>query len=84
LRLVAFISGDRIHVSKAASTATNESVVQFLGYLSKGQQECPDIEIATTKLGVDAMEFKVVLKTSDGKRNIQGIHLNRKILSKIT
>jgi len=67
LRVIAFISGNRIHISKAASSASNESVVQFLGYFNNSQQGCPDIEIALTKFGLDVMEFKVSSKTPDNE-----------------
>jgi len=66
-RVVAFIHGNRLHVSEVAATNSNESIVRFLGYIDNSEQDCPDTEILATNIMPGHMEFKVTTKTPDGQ-----------------
>jgi len=64
-KVVAFVFGDRIHISEVAATATNESIVRFLGNFHNSQEQCEKTVIQVTHSVPGALEFNVSVRTSD-------------------
>jgi len=61
-RVVAFVSGNGLHISEVYATNPNESTVRFLGFIDNGEQDCPESEIVVKKVTPGAMWVKVTPK----------------------